>query len=769
MRCPTRFRPLLFLLLAGFVGAVSPVAQELEGVDLTGEWVRTDGNNPSNNGMRISIEGGRAVITFVPDSAGPDWDIGDVIWRDVQPDGAFRIQGSDDQYYPAFLSFDEAGALGVAVQHRGAGNVQIWSRREGCWPRAYMDAYGTRTPGMWVRYSTALPQGFQNALLAARDAQAAIQTATLTPSGEWVVVAANRPCYSPGFPDGPREWIDRYIASGREIDVVAFGPGGRWLIVAEDYLRRTSNVSDSIMEKVRAVQARDARVTSFAFSDDPDTGWVMTGDGGLWAETSRAFDPAIRAAMAAANRGKRPIHEVAIAPGGEWVLIAEDWFASRGLPASLLRQLERYRTESERRIDHVVLHRDGGQLLWAMISNTPEPEPAAGDRINLVEHGLPGDSTIYQRMQLHGVTGAAVVLIENNEVAWARGYGLREFDLPESYVYPTTTFDAASISKPVTYAAALQLVDSGDLSLTQTGILSQIVGPEDMPSAADLESIGADQISLAHLLAHCAGIDNEKGISGAQEMDAGASPLPTIRDIFRGDSPASSRNQIVDVDTLSPGDMVDYSGANSILVQALIEDAADGGYDAHMDRFLRALNTRGTFRTDFWRTMQREWYARGHSTDTTRTTTSKRGVKVYPNQAAAGLRITATDLANFVIMLNQGGVYDGERLLASATVDQFLGRDGVGAAMGVREAACTNDTMQLGIRARRQTQNSEVYWHGGLHNGYRTYMYGMPQQQGGLIVFLTGAFRSNGSQFRDTESLRNEIRNAVASAYGWRF
>ena len=154
MRCPTRFRSLLFLVLVGLVGAASPAAQVLEGVDLTGEWVRTDSNNPSNNGMRISIEGGRAVITFVPDSAGPDWNVGDVVWRDVQPDGAFRIQGSDDQYYPAFLSFDETGALGVAVQHRGAGNVQIWSRREGCWPRAYMDAYGTRTAWGSIVYAS---------------------------------------------------------------------------------------------------------------------------------------------------------------------------------------------------------------------------------------------------------------------------------------------------------------------------------------------------------------------------------------------------------------------------------------------------------------------------------------------------------------------------------------------------------------------------------------------------------------------------------------
>src|SRR5690606_33817370 len=123
---------------------------------------------------------------------------------------------------------------------------------------------------------------------------------------------------------------DEYVASGREIDVVAFGPGGRWLVVAEDYLRRTNDVSDAIMEKIRRAQEQNRRLTSFAFSDDPDEGWVFTAGGGLYAHTSASFDPNIREAMAAANAGRRPIHEVAIAPGGAWTLVAEDWFATRG-------------------------------------------------------------------------------------------------------------------------------------------------------------------------------------------------------------------------------------------------------------------------------------------------------------------------------------------------------------------------------------------------------------------------------------------------------
>src|SRR5690606_23844511 len=145
-------------------------------------------------------------------------------------------------------------------------------------------------------------------------------------------------------------------------------------------------------------------------------GWVFTAGGGLYALTSTAFDPNIREAMAAANAGRRPIHEVAIAPGGAWALVAEDWYATRGAPDGLREWLERYRTDEGRRIDHVVLHPDGDRLLWAIISNGPEPAPDAADLVNRVEHGLPGDSTIYQRMKRHGITGLSIALVQNNEV-----------------------------------------------------------------------------------------------------------------------------------------------------------------------------------------------------------------------------------------------------------------------------------------------------------------------------------------------------------------
>ncbi|WP_412069838.1 serine hydrolase [Rubrivirga sp. IMCC43871] len=743
-----------------------PVA--LEGLDLDGEWTRRESNNDPNDGMRIRIEGDHATITSVPETAGSAWREGGTLWRDIEPGGALRALGSNSRYYPAELTPTGADRLTLSIRHGGAGNDQTWVRSTGCWDANAVIQSGLHAPDIWVRFSTDLPSGFQSALRAARDAGAAIQTVALTPSDEWVVVAANTPCYSAGFPEDAREWIDRYVGAGNEIDVVAFGPGGRWLVVAEDLLRHTTNVSDGISAAIRRAQENGLRVTSVAFSPVPDERWALSAGGQATTGPARL---ALSNAVRAAGEGERPVHEIAVGPNDEWAMVAEDWFVTRDVPAGLREMLERYRTDERRRIDHVVLHEVDGQTRWAILSNGPEPPPAPTDLVNLFEQritsdstkmatGVPGDSTIYQKMKEHRITGLAVAVVQNNRVAWTRSYGLRRAQYPEEYVYPTTIFDAASLSKPVSYAAALQLVDAGAIGLTDPGVLYDLAG-NDLPSRRDLDGIRAGEIHLAHLLNHCAGIQNEKGASGAQAIVPGG-PMPTIRQIFRGKGPAASGNAIVRVDTLEVGEAFDYSGANSILVQALMDQHASGGYDGQVQRLLDGLGmSRSTFRRDFHERIPEGSLAFGHLIAGDGEVLTMRH-QAYPNQAAAGLRATASDLARYIILLNQGGVYDGERLLEATTVDRFLGRDGVGAATGVAEAACGGRrSMRLGIYSAGLDTENERYWHGGLHGGFRTYLRGLPRQQGGVVILITGTLD-------DANAMRDEIRAALRAAYGWR-
>ena len=56
--------------------------------------------------------------------------------------------------------------------------------------------------------------------------------------------------------------------------------------------------------------------------------------------------------------------------------------------------------------------------------------------------------------------------------------------------------------------------------------------------------------------------------------------------------------------------------------------------------------------------------------------------------------------------------------------------------------------------------NNELVYHGGLHNGYRTYMYSLPQREEGVVILITG-------QADDAKAFSSEVRNSLESAYGW--
>jgi CubicO group peptidase (beta-lactamase class C family) len=70
-------------------------------------------------------------------------------------------------------------------------------------------------------------------------------------------------------------------------------------------------------------------------------------------------------------------------------------------------------------------------------------------------------------MQLYKVPGLSVVVIDNSQIMWAKGYGVIEMG-SSTPVTIRTLFQAGSISKPVAASGALYLVEHAALSLDET-------------------------------------------------------------------------------------------------------------------------------------------------------------------------------------------------------------------------------------------------------------------------------------------------------------
>jgi CubicO group peptidase (beta-lactamase class C family) len=110
------------------------------------------------------------------------------------------------------------------------------------------------------------------------------------------------------------------------------------------------------------------------------------------------------------------------------------------------------------------------------LSAGPATTPDLEDRIRRVENGLPPVSlgeneppfqlTLAKLMEIYNVPGLSIAVMDNFEIAWAKGYGVTEAggDTP---VTTRTLFQAGSVSKPVPAIATMSLVQQGELSLDQ--------------------------------------------------------------------------------------------------------------------------------------------------------------------------------------------------------------------------------------------------------------------------------------------------------------
>jgi N-acyl-D-amino-acid deacylase len=144
---------------------------------------------------------------------------------------------------------------------------------------------------------------------------------------------------------------------------------------------------------------------------------------------------------------------------------------------------------------------------------TPVPELASYDR------------AVPKLLRRWHIPGAAVAVARNGRMIMARGYGFADGDLGRA-VKPESLFRIASLSKPITSAAILGLVQQGKIELDSRAfpLLADLVPASAVADPRLLE------ITIADLLRHTGGWDRDRGfdpmflsVRAAQETGA---PVP---------------------------------------------------------------------------------------------------------------------------------------------------------------------------------------------------------------------------------------------------
>jgi len=124
-----------------------------------------------------------------------------------------------------------------------------------------------------------------------------------------------------------------------------------------------------------------------------------------------------------------------------------------------------------------------------------EPLPERGE-------GMPiFDRIMRETLEKFGIPGASLAVVKNGRLVVARGYGWANVAQHQP-VTPRTLFSLASVSKPVSAIAVLQLVEQGRLSLDDR-VYDVLGRPEPLP---DMQIVPrAREITVRQILNHSAG------------------------------------------------------------------------------------------------------------------------------------------------------------------------------------------------------------------------------------------------------------------------
>jgi len=335
------------------------------------------------------------------------------------------------------------------------------------------------------------------------------------------------------------------------------------------------------------------------------------------------------------------------------------------------------------------------------------------------------DQLASQMQALH-VPAISVALIHDGKIQWARGFGVERPGGPR--VTPDTLFEAGSISKPLTALEVLHLVQEGKLRLNSD--VNRYLRTWKVPSNAFTQSA---PVTLRELLSHTAGVT----VHGFPGYAAGQ-PIPSLVDVLDGAPPANSPPIRVD---MVPGKTWRYSGGGYVIVEQLLEDVTGEPFATLMhDQVLRPLGmSRSTYDQPLPSRLLGQVAIPYHADGSP----VAGGPHVYPEQSAAGLWTTPSDLAHFALGVVEDLAGRGSRVVSAATVRTML--------------TPVLDNYGLGLAVGGAT-NRKFFTHGGVDEGYQSVLVAYDDGRDGAVI-MTNSDRGG--------FLGNQILRTLAYTYHW--
>ncbi len=331
--------------------------------------------------------------------------------------------------------------------------------------------------------------------------------------------------------------------------------------------------------------------------------------------------------------------------------------------------------------------------------------------------------TLPELMQHFHVPTVSIAVVRDFQIHWAKAYGTADVETGRP-ADANTTFQAASISKPVTAMAAMHLVEQRRFSLDDD--INTILKSWHVPRAG---------VTPRSLMSHTSGADDGFGFPG-YDPDAAR---PTLVQILDGKPPSNVGPVLF---ARPPFQAYKYSGGGVTIMQLALMDLTGKPF-AEMLRSM-VLDPLAMKDSSYEQPLPPARAAHAARAHNGQGKAMGPIFHIYPEQAAAGLWTTASDLARFIVEVQRAVRGPKGSVLTQAAASAMVAPVGVG---------------PFGVGLTVDKRGEGWYFsHSGANWGFRGDILGHLRKGYGVAI-LTNSDSGGG--------LINEIESRVAAAYKW--
>ena len=329
------------------------------------------------------------------------------------------------------------------------------------------------------------------------------------------------------------------------------------------------------------------------------------------------------------------------------------------------------------------------------------------------------DTAMAAGMQEEHLPGAAIIVVRNGKVVFAKGYGKADLASGRPFTPDRTIFPIASVSKLFTATAVMQLVDSGavELDADVNRYLESARVPPTHP----------EPVTVAQLLSHTSGLDELPGrrVRSASEL------MPLGKFLSQ---------RLVRVH--APGEMTSYSSYGMSLAGLLVEEVSNTPFEDYL-------------RQHIWQPLEMADTSIAVPGETNRLATAYEldggklvpiPYEIYQTPPVASILSTADDMSRFMIAHLDGGRFKDKRILSEAATERMHRRE---ATMHPKLPGWTLGFQEGDLNGLR------ILEHGGDIGGFSTLLTLLPEHDVGF--FIVHHLESN--------NLRFELRQAILDRY----